>query len=67
MRWLAQRLALPVPDPAGAGKAPGGKRCRNARVLSSGYAFEHRSFRDGYAALLADAPGQAAARRTPAP
>lgn len=67
MRWIAGRLGLPAPSPASASEAPGGKRCRNARVLSSGYAFEHRSFRDGYGALLAGAPGQDAARRTPAP
>ncbi len=67
MHWIAGRLGLPAPDPAGAGETAGGKRCRNARVLSSGYAFEHRSFRDGYAALLAGAPGQTGPWRTPAP
>ena len=67
MGWIAGRLGLPAPARAGAGEEAGGKRCRNARVLSSGYAFEHRSFRDGYGALLAGAPGQDAARRTPAP
>ncbi len=67
MRWIAGRLGLPAPAPTGTGAAAGGKRCRNARLVSSGYAFEHRSFRDGYGALLAGAPGQDAARRTPAP
>ena len=67
MRWIAGRLGLPAPSPASASEAPGGKRCRNARVLSSGYAFEHRSFRDGYAALLAGAPGKAGRRPVPAP
>ncbi len=67
MRWIAARLGLPAPAPADAGEAAGGKRCRNARLVSSGYAFEHRSFRDGYGALLAGVPGQAAAPRTPLP
>ena len=67
MRWIAGRLGLPAPSPTGAGREAGGKRCRNARLLASGYALEHRNFRDGYGALLAGATGQAAARRTPAP
>ncbi len=60
MRWIAGRLGLPAPAPAGAERAAGGKRCRNARLVSSGYAFEHRSFRDGYGALLADAAARGA-------
>ena len=67
MRWLAGRLGLPAPAAVGVCEPVGGKRCRNARLVASGYAFEHRSFRDGYGALPADAPGQDAARRTPAP
>ena len=67
MRWIAGRLGLPAPDPAGTVEAAGGKRCRNARLVASGYAFEYRSFRDGYGALLAGTPGQVAAGRTPAP
>lgn len=67
MRWIAGRLGLPEPGATGTDRETGGKRCRNARLLSSGYAFEHRSFRDGYGALLAGAPGQDAGRRTPAP
>ena len=67
MRWIAGRLGLPEPAAAGAGREGGGKRCRNARLLSSGYAFEHRSFRDGYGALLAGTPGQAGPDRESAP
>ena len=67
MRWIAGHLGLPTPAPTRADEPPGGKRCRNARLVASGYAFEHRSFRDGYGVLLAGAPGQDAARRTPAP
>lgn len=67
MRWIAGRLGLPAPASTATDRSASGKRCRNSRVLSSGYAFEHRSFRDGYAALLAGAAGQNVARRTPAP
>ena len=66
MRWIAGRLGLPAPAPAGAGEAPGGKRCRNARLVAGGYAFEHRGFRDGYDALLAGGADQAGPRRSPA-
>ena len=31
----------------------GNKRCRNDRLLASGYAFRYPTFREGYAALLA--------------
>jgi hypothetical protein len=31
----------------------GSKRCRNDRLLASGYAFRFPTFREGYAALLA--------------
>ncbi len=55
MRWIAGCLGLPAPAPPAADQAPGGKRCRNARLVSSGYVFEHRSFRDGYGALLGGA------------
>ena len=62
MRWIAGRLGLPAPAPAGADREAGGKRCRNARLVSSGYAFEQRSFGDGYGALLAGTAGQARPR-----
>ena len=67
MCWIAGRLGLPAPARAGAGEESGGKRCRNARLVASGYAFEHRGFRDGYGVLLADTAGQAGSQRTPAP
>jgi hypothetical protein len=30
----------------------GGKRCRNARLLGSGYTFRYPTFREGYSAIL---------------
>lgn len=55
--WIAHRLGLPAPTRIAAGAAPGGgrggsKRCRNARLLASGYTFRYPSFRAGYAAIL---------------
>jgi len=56
--WLARRLGAPPPylqPPTGAA-APtirGNKRCRNARLLQSGYSFLFPTFREGYAAILA--------------
>ena len=56
LRWLAG--ALGAPPPRSAPETPGGrggnKRCRNQRLLASGYAFRYPSFRDGYTALLAE-------------
>ena len=58
LAWLAQRLALPTPRPA-AGAAPPvrgvrGKRCRNTRLLATGFRFRYPSYREGYGALLAE-------------
>ncbi|MYC81182.1 MAG: NAD-dependent epimerase/dehydratase family protein [Acidobacteria bacterium] len=56
LRWIAGRLKVPAPAraPAEAGKpVRGAKRCRNARLVESGYAFRYPTFREGYAALIA--------------
>ena len=56
LRWIAGRLKVPAPArvPAEAGKpVRGTKRCRNARLLDSGYTFRYPTFREGYAALIA--------------
>lgn len=56
-RWIAARLGLSAP-PLRAGAAegrrrsPGNKRCRSDRLASSGYAFRHPTFREGFGALL---------------
>ena len=62
MEWLAARMGLPCPPPEGAPgpRAPAragreGRRCRNARLRASGYRFRYPTYREGYAALLAEA------------
>jgi nucleoside-diphosphate-sugar epimerase len=57
LRWLAGRLGAPPPrvenpTPGGAQRRGGNKRCRNARLVASGYIFRYPTFRDGYGALL---------------
>lgn len=62
LRWLATLLDVPPPeDGSGAetsrwlAQRPGdrGKRLSNARLRSSGFAFEHPTFREGYAEVVA--------------
>lgn len=60
MDWLAAELGVPAPpriepaDEADA-KTSRNKRCRNARLLASGYRFIYPSYREGYAKIIADA------------
>ena len=53
-RWLADRLGVAPPstDPGGSSRR-GSKRCRNDRLLASGYRLRFPSFRDGYGTMLA--------------
>ena len=57
LEFLAARLGVegggltPPPDP---GAAPTGKRCRNARLRTSGYALRYPTYREGYGAALDD-------------
>ena len=54
LRWLAGALGAPEPRVESASEPPrGNKRCRNDRLLASGYSFRYPTFREGYAALLA--------------
>ena len=60
MHWLAAELGLAPPrvvkSPESVPRRPrGNKRCRNAKLVGSGYEFRYPSFRKGYAALLAGA------------
>jgi nucleoside-diphosphate-sugar epimerase len=58
LRWLAAQLGAPSPR---VDASPGAdtrrhrtnKRCRNAKLMASGYVFHYPTFREGYAALLA--------------
>jgi nucleoside-diphosphate-sugar epimerase len=59
LRWLAGAIGGPQPRAAEAritrktGRpASGNKRCRNARLLGSGYTFRYPTFREGYRAVL---------------
>ncbi len=60
LAWLAERLgaarseAPRTPVPTSARRARGSKRCRNTRLLGTGFRFRYPSYREGYAALLAE-------------
>jgi nucleoside-diphosphate-sugar epimerase len=57
-RWLAQRLGVAPPTPGDAatrGRFRTSKRCRNARLKSTGYVLRVPSYREGYEPLLAGA------------
>ena len=58
LRWLAGALGAPEPRVAARGEESerrgGNKRCRNARLVASGYRFRYPSYREGYAATLAE-------------
>ena len=50
--WIAKRLGLTAPPRRGACAEVGGKRCRNARLVSSGFRFRHPSYREGYDSII---------------
>jgi len=57
-RWLAKRLGA-TPSPARPRGLSGrdsrsNKRCRNSRLLQSGYSFLYPTFREGYEPILAE-------------
>jgi nucleoside-diphosphate-sugar epimerase len=56
--WLAEKLGAPAAriEPID-GASERGKRCRNDRLRASGYRMRYRSFRDGYAEMLAGRAG----------
>jgi nucleoside-diphosphate-sugar epimerase len=61
LRWLAGVLGAPPPhraaqSEAGPPRTRGNKRCRNARLLASGYAFRYPTFREGYRAVIEGMP-----------
>jgi nucleoside-diphosphate-sugar epimerase len=62
LRWLAGALGAAAPRPAatpegarhGRERRGGSKRCRNDRLLASGYRFRYPSFREGFRAILSE-------------
>jgi nucleoside-diphosphate-sugar epimerase len=52
LAWLAQRVGAPSGAAPAPRRARGSKRCRNARLLASGYRFRYPTYREGYATLL---------------
>jgi len=58
LRFLAGELGLPEPPTAEAPptRRAGSKRCRNDRLVASGYRFAYPCFREGYRALMRAAP-----------
>jgi len=50
--FIADQLGLPQPRPTGEA-APHGKRIDGSRLLASGLALTHRTYREGLAAMLA--------------
>ncbi len=57
LRWIANHLGVPAPprEPSeGRLATRGNKRCRNTRLIDSGYTFRYPSFREGYRPLLSE-------------
>ncbi|MGB4782111.1 SDR family oxidoreductase [Candidatus Methylomirabilis sp.] len=60
--WLAQALGVPPTRQSESSgprtpRHPANKRCRNDRLLASGYAFRYPTFREGYTTLLTEQTG----------
>ena len=62
IRWLAHRLGKDTPGIAGNGmpnrRNRSNKRCRNNRILSTGYEFQYPTFQEGYAKLVRKEQGE---------
>jgi nucleoside-diphosphate-sugar epimerase len=59
LRWLAVQLGAPSPrvetsTNLDTRRQRTNKRCRNTKLVASGYIFRYPTFREGYAALLAE-------------
>jgi len=52
--WIARQLGLPLPPltSISAGDPRGNKRCRNRRLLGTGFRFRYPTYREGYRSLL---------------
>ena len=51
--FLAEELGRPLPPTGPAGGRGGDKRCRNDRLVASGFTFRYPTYREGYRAVLA--------------
>jgi nucleoside-diphosphate-sugar epimerase len=51
--FLAQELGVPVPPLGPASGRGGDKRCRNDRLVASGFVLRYPTYREGYRAVLA--------------
>ena len=58
LRWIAEQLNIPEPPTVPESEAPrlrtGNKRCRNERLLATGFRFAYPDYRDGYGPLIAE-------------
>lgn len=54
VRWLAARTGAPTPQTTPATPVRSNKRCRNARLVASGFRFRYPTFREGYTQVLAE-------------
>jgi nucleoside-diphosphate-sugar epimerase len=53
IRWVAGELGLPAPPVvAHSRRQTGNKRCRNSRLVGSGYEFMYPTYREGYRDML---------------
>lgn len=52
LRELAAWIGVPAPESAQLPPPVANRRCRNARLLASGFRFEYPSWREGYRAVL---------------
>ncbi len=54
LRWIANKLGRPLVAGASPARRPdSNKRCRNQRLLDSGYTFAYPSYREGYSEEIA--------------
>lgn len=53
--FIAEELGVPRPQVGSSSSERGqGKRCRNDRLIATGFALEFRNYREGYRSILAD-------------
>lgn len=56
--WMAERVGVAKPreatadESAASPRRAGSKRCRNTRLLASGYQFKYRDYREGYGSTI---------------